>query len=40
MNMEVDGKRKRGSVRDRWKDSIVTDGKEKNLDLEVADEKD
>ena len=36
IDMEVGGRRKRGRPKTRWKDCIVADGREKNLDLGVA----
>ena len=36
MEMEVEGRRRRGRPRIRWRDCVAADGREKNLDLQVA----
>ena len=39
MEMEVDGRRKRGKPKTRWKDCIVADGKDQNLDLTLVENR-
>ena len=39
MDMEVGGRRKRGRPRTRWKDCVMTDSREKNLDLGMAEDR-
>lgn len=39
MEMVVEGRRRRGRPKARWKDGIVTDSKGKNLDLGMLEDR-